>query len=190
MKKFIIAFVITILFSTNIYATETAYPKTVIGIINLNMIQRDAKVFNYINEQKKLYVEKYQKEITVKEAELKKENEKLVQQKNLLTPKAFEEKSKEFKTSLIKFQRKLQEKTAIVNRAHLEAIDNVQSGGLLDIIAKVSNKHKINMVVAASQAIFYKPEIDITKEVIAELDKKLIKVNFPNPESYLKKSKK
>jgi len=187
MKKFILTFIVATLFSANIHAAETkAFPSTVIGIINIQKIQTDAKVFKYIAEKKKVYVDKYQKEISKKEAELKKANEKLVQQQNLLTPKAFEEKKKEFTKSLVKFQQELQAKTAIVNRAHLEAIQKVQEKGLLDMIAKVSAKHKINMVVAADQAVFYKPEIDITEQVVVELDKKIKTVEFPNPEVYLK----
>lgn len=54
---------------------------------------------------------------------------------------------------------------------------------LIDIVTGIAEERGFNVVLAASEVLFFASEIDITGEVLAKLDGQLPEVAVPDPEA-------
>ena len=94
MKKIItcLAFFIFVITAPTTSSLAQATKNNIkIGVIDINMIIRDAKAFNSIREQISKYKEVYQAEIQKEEEALRNANQELARQRTLLSAEAFAE---------------------------------------------------------------------------------------------------
>lgn len=121
-----------------------------------------------------------QKDITKKEIDLKTIEEELIRKKNSLSANDFEHEVNNFNELTNKSQREIQTRKLQLEQIHSEAVSIVQNS-VIEIIQKLADKYNLNVVLPSSQILFMKNTLDITPEVITQLNLKLKLVPLPFP---------
>jgi outer membrane protein len=157
-------------------------PTTVAAVIDYQRILKDAAAAKSIREQIETRRKAYQDEINKEEQRLREADQSFAKQRSLLTPEALAEKRRDFEKEVVDVQRMVQERRRALDRASAIALNEVKKA-LVDIVTGIAEERGFNVVLAASEVLFFASEIDITEEVLAKLDGQLPEVAMPDPEA-------
>lgn len=151
-----------------------------IGVIDINMIIRDASAFKAIREQIGNYRKVFQAEIQKEEEALRGANEELTRQRTLLSAEAFAEKRRDFEKRVAGVQRLVQQRKQNLNRAQGAAMEKIQKS-LQDVVTAFATEQDISLVVRKDQTILTSKSLLITKVVLDRLNSVMptIKVEPP-----------
>lgn len=134
-----------------------------------------------INEISDLIQEEY---ITTK-SELKNIEADLIARQASLPEEEFEKLVTEFNQKVSSAQKKMQYKKNALAQAHAEAHSEIHKNTII-VISELSKKYGFNIVLPGTQVLFVTNEMNITLEVISDLNKRLktielnYKPNIPN----------
>ena len=150
-----------------------------IAVINIQDIMRDSLAAKSIKKKLEAKQKSFQKEMTKKESDLQKKESSLAKQRGTLSAAEFEKKVKSFRETATKAQREVQTKKAKLDKAFADALSNIQKN-VVTIVESIAKERGVKVVLPTSQLLYADPSLDITKEVLAKLNKKLpsVKVNF------------
>ena len=173
MKKTFLIYFLFLLTSFSVSASE--YPVTSIGTIDINSILTNSKASIDATKQ----IENIQKEV---EDELKKndevimkEREKLIEQQSVMAPEAFEVKVKDFEKKVqdaqIKRQSAAQKLDLMVQDARSKILEELKP-----ILIEYSEEIGITVILEKNSIILSADDMDLTKEVIKRLNKKISKI--------------
>lgn len=157
-------------------------PTTVSAVIDYQRILKDASAAKSIREQIETRRKAYQEEINKEEERLREADQSFAKQRSLLTPEALAEKRRDFEKEVLDVQRLVQERRRALDRASSIALNEVKKA-LIDIVTGIAQERGFNVVLAASEVLFFASEIDITGEVLAKLDAQLPEVAVPDSEA-------
>ena len=107
---------------------------------------------------------------------MRKNDEDLSKQRELLTKEVFEQKAKEFRSKVIEAQRDVQTRRAALENAHLKAMTEIKET-LLEIIKDIAEGKELSVVLQKSQVLFSKDALDISDEVLEQLNDQLPEVD-------------
>lgn len=150
-------------------------PVTVAAVIDYQRILRDAAAARSIRDQIEVRRKAYQEEISKEEQRLHEADKAFAKQRSLLTPEAFAEKRREFETEVAEVQRLVQERRRELDRMSGEALNEVKTA-LIDIVTGIAEARGFNLVLPSSEVLFFARQIDLTEEVLAQLDARLPRV--------------
>lgn len=160
-------------------AQQAAQP--VIAVINVQKVFREAAAIHSIRSQIDKQVEKYKKEITRQENELRTKQQELSRQKSLLDPEAYRQRRGEVDRRLGRLERYSQNRKRVLERAFATARTSVLKT-VRDIVDNYANEKGFTIVFRKSQFLFVSPQYEVTDEIIKRLDAKLptVKVELPS----------
>lgn len=144
-------------------------------IVDIQKVIDESSAAKNIRSQIKSKRDGYQKKITSEEEKLRKTDQKLSEERSLISPEAFNEKRKEFKTKLIEVQRDVQAKRSLLDESYKRAMGKVHNE-VVSIIEGMSKEKGFKVAIAKSQALYSEDGLEITEEVLAKLNKRLPKV--------------
>ena len=147
--------------------------------IDMDLLFKDSIVGLSINKQINDFNKKKQKQINILENEIKKENELINSQKNILSDEEVKKKIEVFNEKLKKYNSQIQNNQKILNEARMSASNKVLDE-LKPILSEYSNKNSISLILQKKNLIIGKNDLDITKDIIEILNKKIksIKIDF------------
>lgn len=154
-------------------------PATVAAVIDYQRILRDAAAARSIREQIDFRRKAYQEEISKEEQRLHEADKAFAKQRSLLSPDAFAEKRREFETEVAEVQRLVQERRRALDSVSGEALNEVKKA-LIEIVTGIAEERGFNLVLPSSEVLFFARSIDLTEEVLAQLDTKLPEVAVPD----------
>jgi Skp family chaperone for outer membrane proteins len=154
-------------------------PPAVVAVIDYQKILSDSAAAKSIRDQVAIRRESYQGEIGASEQRLREEERTLAKQRSVLSAEAFAAKRKEFEDEVAEAQRIVQERRRILEESSDQAFDQLRAT-LFEIVAGLAESRGFNLVLPNSDVLFFAREIDLTDEVMAELDRRLpeVPVNF------------
>ncbi|WP_417318039.1 OmpH family outer membrane protein [Emcibacter sp.] len=153
-------------------ATAQALPKVSIAVIDSRRITMDSAAGKDIRRQLDLIRQKFQAEIVAKETELKKEEESLSNQRSLVPKEVYEQKVVEFRGKVADMQRDAQAKNRELEVALVNAQNKLQSA-LTPIYQKILKERGANMIIDKSLVIEHAAALNVTDEVIEQLNQVL-----------------
>ena len=156
--------------ATNLMAQTL--PAAVVAVIDTQKIRTDSLAGRDFSRQVEVIQAEFQTEYNKISEELKKEEAELQNKRALMTPEAFEAARKQFAAKYQDAQQNLQEKQRNINLAISKA-NNELSRALLPIFQRITEARGANVLVERSQIVLPAPKLDITDDVIVELDKVL-----------------
>ncbi len=112
-----------------------------------------------------------------KERELKNDEDAIVKKRGKVSEAEFQKNVSEFHEKLTSVQRMMQEKRTRLDKAHADAMSNVQDI-TMEIVAAIAKERKLGIVMSASNLLYYSNPQDITHDVISRLNSKLKTVPF------------
>lgn len=152
-----------------------------IAVVDIQKIVSESSATKDINKQLEKKKNEFQAQINKQEEGLMKEDQELSKQKSTLSAEAFDKKRKEFQTKVAGVQRDVQKKRAALEGAYTNALGKVQKT-VVDIIKGMAADKGFAVAIPASQALYFEPGMDISDEVLKELNSKLssVSVEFKN----------
>ena len=171
MKSRFLNFFLILFFATIVNATAEK-----IIIVDINSLIANSKAGQSIKSKLKEEKDSLVKQFKKKEEDLKKQEQKLVSQKNVLSEEEFRIKVKTLneKINLYKKEKKTKLDEVAKNRNKrvsilLEAIN--------ELLIDYSTKNSITLVVDKKYTIISKNEIDLTNVILDSLNEKIKKIN-------------
>jgi Skp family chaperone for outer membrane proteins len=151
----------------------TAVPLApVIMIINTQGVMSNAKAMKELQSQLEVQRQAFQKEMAKKETDLQAAKESLVKEQGTLGADAFEEKRHNFEMRVAEGERELKVKRDTLEQSWQQAVAKVQQA-LFDVVTKLAEERKANLVLQSAQLILYDPSYDGSAEALKRLDQAL-----------------
>ena len=115
------------------------------------------------------------KEFKKKETKLADEEKNLIKQKNILSQKDFQEKVKILQENIANFKREINISRKDVDKKKLNATTKMLNV-LNPILADYATKNSISIILQKNLIVIGKEDLDITKEILEIINKKIKKV--------------
>lgn len=159
-------------------AAQEDLPAPVVAVIDYQRIMRDAQAAQSIREQLETRRRQFQEEIAAEEQRLHQADKELAQQRSVLTSEAFADRRREFEAEVAEVQRLVQQRRRQLDRAFNDALDEVKRV-LIEVVTEMAEERGFNLVLPASEVLFFGRRLDLTDEVMARLDRALPSVTVP-----------
>ena len=168
MKKKLkyLVFIFSIFFSNITLSNDSIYFIDIDFIMNNSLAGKS--ITKQLADKKKINLETFKKI----ENNLKKEETKIISQKNILNKKEFDLKVNLFKQKVNKYKkdRLTSQKTFLKNKSEAEI--NL-TNSITPILADYSKKNKISYILSKKNIMIGKTELDLTKTIIIILNKNI-----------------
>ena len=162
-------------------AQETvAMPSPTIGIVDVDKIIQDSAAAKDVRTQADKFRQSLQQESTTEENALRATQQQIEQQRKTLSQDVLAEKARAFDSSVAEFQRKELARRRAFEKSFNTAMGQVQQA-MLEAAQKVAAAHGANVVLPRAQVMLFDEKMNMTKEIIAAMDKALPHVEFPPP---------
>ena len=173
MKDIIKLFSLIIFLQFNqVYAAET------IVYLDIEKLIHSSKAGKIIDEEINKNHKTNLNIFETKESELKKEESKIIAQKNILNEEDFKKKIDNLKKKVINYQNERQQKIKELNILKSELTKKLLVN-INPILVEYSDKNSISLIVDKKNIVLGKTELDITDKIINLLNEKVkeIKLN-------------
>lgn len=162
-------------------ATSVPVPAPIIGIVDIDEIQRESLASKALLVQLNKYRQEFQQESVAEDKALRATQQEIEQQRKTLTPEALTEKARAFDLSVAEFQRKDQARRHALEKSFNLAMGKVQQA-MYEATRKVATEHGANIILPRGQVLLFDDKMNMTKEIVALMDKALPSVDFPTPQ--------
>ena len=164
-----IALIALVSFTAPAFAEDA---KQTIAVVNIQQIMRDSAAAKSVREQLEGKQKAFQADITKKEESLQKEDQELAKQQSVLSKDAFAAKAKAFRSKATEVQKEVQAKKALLDSGFEHSLNDIQKA-VNGIIADMAKEKGFTLAVPTSQVLYADEKMDISKEVLERLNKKL-----------------
>ena len=170
MKKGFIALALYFLTSQNIALASQ------FGVLDVDKIIQESSAV--VDIQKKVDTKKisYEAEINKKQSQLESEQKKLEDKKITLSKEAFEKEIKNFEKKVDDLKTYIDRKQNSLKKASIDAMSKVNDK-VKTIVSDIAKEKELDVIIPTSQTLYFKDELDITAEVLSQLNKKITKVD-------------
>ncbi len=174
MKKIIFA----LLLSFSIPAVASAVEG--IAVVDIEDVRKQSVAIEKIQSEVQKKRKQFQDKVQAKQDEMREGQKKLAEQRSLLAKDVYEGKIKEFQTKANEISRELQQQRLDYDKA-LTLANNEVTVVIAEIVAELAKEKGFNLAVPSTVVLYYTQPLDITKEVVSRLNKKLPKVKTKLP---------
>lgn len=147
-----------------------------VGILDVEKIVKESNAMRDIQNKVSKKQDEYQKDVTKKQNELEAEQKKIEAKKNVLSKEAFEKEAAAFEKKVDDLKNFVDKKQNSLKKASLDSMSKINDY-IKDIISDLSKERDFDIIIPASQTLYYKDQLDISDEVLKKLNKKVTKVD-------------
>tara|TARA_B100000780_G_scaffold230540_1_gene170274 strand:- start:616 stop:1140 length:525 start_codon:yes stop_codon:yes gene_type:complete len=159
-------FIVSVLFSTAVLSNEKIY------FIDIDFIIKNSLAGKSLKEQLSKLNKSYSDAFKKEEAELIKDEKKLITQKNILAKNEFDNKINLFKKKITKFKGNRKANLKNLSKMRKQARQKLINS-LSPIITEYSQKNSISFILSKQNIIIGKNELDLTNNIIKIFDSKV-----------------
>lgn len=154
-------------------------PPPVMAVIDLQKILEEAKAAKAVQKQLEAQRAKFQSEISGEEDELRQAEKELASIRNSVTPDIYAEKEQQLRQRFLIVERRVQNRRKALEQAYNDSMEEIQKT-LREIVSIIAKDRGANIVLVKQQAFWSDKQMDITEEVLGQLNKVLpeVKVNI------------
>lgn len=157
-------------------ASGTRLTPPIVATLDMRAVTRDSaagkSIQSYVNARRKIQKDRIAKE----EQSLRAAWDELSRQRSILSPQAFQQREREFRTKEASAKRNIAQGEQELQRelrATLTEARRLVDSTLRPILDKLIAAKGIDIIVASQDLIYTSAKYDLTKQVLRELDKKL-----------------
>ena len=148
-----------------------------IAFIDLNHIMTNSLAGKLINNFVNNLIKEKNKDFKILESEIKKDENELISQKNIIEESVYNKKVNEIRIRINDYKIERQNFNKTLNEKKIK-YNNLLLEKLNPIISKYVEKNSITMVLPKKMIIIGKKDLDITKQILEILDKSVQKINL------------
>lgn len=152
-------------------------PATVAAVVDYQRVLQEAQASKSIAEQMDARRKAYHDEIAKQEQSLFEAERELSKQRTgkVLSAEALDEKQKELEAEVQAVRELTQKRRQQLEQVSAEAVRKVEQA-LFDVLTTIAEERGLNVVLPTSQVLFFSRQIDLTDDVLAQLDATLSEV--------------
>jgi Skp family chaperone for outer membrane proteins len=149
------------------------------AVVDVESILEHSEAIMDIKKSIAIIREQIKNELSTKEIKLKKAEAELIEQRGVLPKEEFEALVSAFNKRVSSTQKEMQLKKSALEQAHAGAISEVHKNTIA-VISDLSKKYGFNIVFPSSQVLYVNNALNITHEVISNLNERLkvVEVNY------------
>jgi len=150
------------------------------AVINVQKVLLVSAATRAVKPQIQKIRDKIKKQIQDRERALKIENEKLQQERSLLSSEAYKQRRRAFQSKVSALRSDVQGLRKRLDAAGRAAMSQVQRQFRI-VAAEIAKERKLQIIIPRATALFVLPSFDITDEVLKRLNTRLpnVKVKLP-----------
>jgi outer membrane protein len=157
-------------------------PAPTIMVIDTNRIMAEARAMKAIRDQIERIRGSFQAEIKRDEDELRRLDQEMAQQRQVLSADAFNQKRQDLQNRVNSLQQKTRARRQQLDGALRNAMSTVR-GTLVKIVQNLAQTNGANIVVQKSDLVYADPRMEFTDPVLRQLDAQLPNVTVEVPRS-------
>ena len=152
-------------------ATQSSFDVKRIALVDLNFVLRNAAATNRVRvllDEKKA---EFSNEFQEKEATLLIRERELNLRRDIISEADFNAEVQAFQDDVAAVQREIQFKRNSLDQAFQQAQDNLRALAV-GIIEAIANREALDMVMTREVSLLFRPDLNITQEVLSTLDER------------------
>lgn len=161
-------------------ANAQSLPAAKVAVVDYQRVLKDSDAGRDIHRQISAYRKTLQERIKRQEDKLREAEDELKRQRAELKPDDFEKRRRDFEGKVIALQRQAQDWMRALEQTYQEAMSRLHEP-LLPLVREMTEQQGYNIVVDNSKVLIVAKARDLTDEVIAQLNKKVPKIQVPKP---------
>ena len=173
MKYLVRIFVIILITICSISKAE----KILIVYLDMEKAMNQSIVGKSLTSQLDVIHKSNLEEFKKNEEDLKKEELLIISQKNILSEENYKNKVNLFKEKLNSYKKKRQEKIDLVTKKRMKATSDLLKQ-INPILSDYSKNNGISIILRKQDIVLARTDLDITKQIIDEIDLKIKKINL------------
>lgn len=155
-------------------------PPATVAVIDIERVMIETKAAKSVQRQVQGFRQKMRERFAGEEQALRREERELKRQATVLDPQTFDAKRREFERRVIDAQRRAQDASRQIDLAAKKALGEIQAV-LIEVVRLLTEEMGFNVVVDKSQILFAARTLDITEQVIRDLDQQIASVEVRVP---------
>lgn len=149
-------------------------------VVDTNRIQRDSLAGKAIVAQREKHQQAFNAEFEAQRRQLQQEEIELAKQKSLLTPQAFEQRTRAFTDQVAVFQRRYQAAIRSLETSAATAHNDLQRI-TIETTSELASEVGAALVLHKQTVFLHDERMDVTDRVIERINKRMPVVAFPAP---------
>jgi outer membrane protein len=162
------------------FAQAEKLPVPVIAIIDGDFIANESLAGKGIVLEQAKYGETLKSFVTDNETKLRAEEADLTKQRGVLAPDVFEQRVRTFQQKANELQSQVKARSDQIAVA-TQLAQRELTQHIVTIGQEVAKERGANIAINRSQAVFFEPAFDISKQVLAKLNQRVTSVKFSDP---------
>lgn len=143
-----------------------------IVVIDTQQVYREAIAMKGLQQQLDLQRSTYLDQLRNEEKAIREADQELAKQRGALAADVFADKRRKLEERMVTAQRDLQERKRELDRRFSRGMARLQSV-LVQIAQEIAQGRKADLVIEKSAVVLVRPELEITREVLSELNRRL-----------------
>ncbi|MBL4739509.1 MAG: OmpH family outer membrane protein [Sneathiella sp.] len=168
-KKTQTVFLAVFLLMTVSLQLASAQSSQTVALLDLGKVLADSLAMKSVNLQVKEMEQKLRAEGVEGKNRLKQEQEELTQQRVILSPAIFDQKKKAFNAKASEFRKKMQSMLKQIALSRSAAVNKIEKK-MEPIVSKIAKSVGATMIIEKKQILFGEKSLEITQQVISELN--------------------
>jgi len=158
------------------YAQEGGSDVTSIAVVDVRALLTDSKAANSIQSQIKSHRDKFVKNLASEEKELREMEKTLIEEKDKSSAEEFGKKRRAFEEKLLATRKKAEERRRNLEKGAAEATNKLRKE-ITDIVQGIADDKGYDLVLSSQNVIVGANKLNISKEVMDKLNKKVSKIS-------------
>jgi Skp family chaperone for outer membrane proteins len=154
-------------------------PPAVVAVVDYQRLLREAKAAKSIRAQVEERRARYQDEIRSEEQRLIEIERELTRQRGVLSTEAYAQKRSAFEQDAARVQRMVQERRRELDAVSAAAYAELRNA-IIEVVGRLAESRGFNIVLPSSAVLLFSPQLDLTEEALAALDRRLPDVRVPD----------
>jgi Skp family chaperone for outer membrane proteins len=142
-----------------------------IALVDLDGVLRAADANNRVRELLDGQRAKFQEEFRAIEVDLQQNERDLLSKRELIAKDEYDKLVTAFQARVSLVQKEIQYKRRSIDNAYQKALSNIR-GLAIEVITKIANERKIDLVFNRNTSVFFLPNINIWDLVLARLNQR------------------
>jgi Skp family chaperone for outer membrane proteins len=159
-------------------ALAQSLPPAVVAVVDYQRLLRDAKAAKSIRAQIEERRARYQDEIRAEEQRLIEVERELTRQRGVLSTEAYAQRRSAFEQDAARVQRMVQERRRELDAVSAAAYAELRNA-IIEVVGRLAESRGFNLVLPSSAVLLFSPQLDLTEEALAALDRRLPDVRVP-----------
>ena len=167
----------TIVIISFLFFCNLSYSNSGLAYINMEILMNKSKAGQSITTELAKEKEKNLKKLQLIGEELKKEEDEIVSQKNILKKEDFEKKVSQLKKKIEKYNSDRKKTIEAFNKKKIKATNELLNK-IRPILADYSVKNSLSIILEQKNIILGKKDLDITNNILAIVDNTFTKIDL------------